>query len=152
MAFLFFFFSLFFESFWSFGSIAVLSGCGPTMFRWIYTTALWSNEYVKDAVKVVQNGQLACLNTGREEKKTEHEIVQLCHTTLSVRGNGVMGACPNAQCHDYEEKVELIAPNLIFEKVTVESALFFSTSAGAPESLAQVPRLTPGVLSVVFVG
>lgn len=54
--------------------------------------------------------------------------------------------------YDEAEKVELMAPNLIPEKVTVESAALFSTSLGAPEPLAQVPRLTPGSLSVALVG
>lgn len=94
--------------------------------------------------------QCFSLDTRREEKR-RHAIVQLCYTTIYPQREPVL-LHSTMTMTNYDEKVELIAPNLMLEKVTVESALFFSTSAGAPESLEQVPRLTPGVLSVALVG
>jgi len=49
-------------------------------------------------------------------------------------------------------KVLLMAPTLIFEKMTLEAAFWASTVAGTPESVAQVPRATPGVETSPVVG
>ena len=37
-----------------------------------------------------------------------------------------------------------VPPTLILEKCVVASGLLFSTSSGSPESVGQLPRLTPG--------
>lgn len=39
--------------------------------------------------------------------------------------------------------VDPMVPNLMFEKVTEEFGLLFSTSSGFPESVEQVPLLDP---------
>ena len=145
--FLFFSFFLFLQLFLELWVDCRFEWSGPTMFRWVFCTPEYMyedglREWTIDSV----------LNTRREEMIYKGiAISQLCYATPSVQREPAL-TCLYERHHDYEEKVELIVPNLMFEKVTVESALFFSTSAGAPESLGQVPRLTPGVLSVALVG
>jgi hypothetical protein len=46
-------------------------------------------------------------------------------------------------------KVELMAPNLMLEKTTVESAAELSMSEGTPDVVAQLPRLAPTAVESV---
>ena len=59
-------------------------------------------------------------------------------------GVGAAEAADLYSKHVQYSTVQYGAPTLILEKCVVASGLLFSTSSGSPESVGQLPRLTPG--------